>query len=227
MLTKAILGIALLVGGAIPVWSAYIPVKAVLGDSGYYPNAILMRDGDLNSFGDGYIQFGGVAHPLHATLPVGYSVAAIKLDFKPTASGPWRLSFNFADSSVSYCTFTATPTVLNTQFCSSYEGYVNKPYAQPESLTIEYQGAEAYAYLYIYEWSTFTPADEYSTIITSDTIGSLLQNATFQTTITSVAAVSNIADFLTFAPNSDGGKAAFLFGCVLAFAFIVGIKATA
>jgi len=64
----------------------------------------------------------------------------------------------------------------------------------------------------------------YTVGITSSVISELLSNATFQTTISSIAAASDIADFLTFAPNENGGKAAFLFGCLLAAMFILGLK---
>lgn len=63
----------------------------------------------------------------------------------------------------------------------------------------------------------YSPVD---TGVSSSVISALLSNATFQTTISSIAAASDLADFLTFRAGSIPGSVhSWIWGCIFALAF--------
>jgi len=222
MLQKSILGAALLVLGAVPSWCAYVPVYRVSDYQGTILNASLASDGVVAS--------SCTVDYDPANNLFGYLPASIK---SPSAfiSGTCYIGTQSLAVSVWYSDDTRTILQIPVSNGVPFSYYFNLDSARSLRYpSYSFQvGVQDYiqGYCHISELQFYYPQNQFSLEISTDAIASLLSNTTFETTITSISAVSNLADFVTFAPNSDGGKAAFLFGCVLAFAFIVGIKATA
>lgn len=228
MLKRLIVGVALLTASAAPAFCGYIPFSDAYSYTGNGSLYFLMHDGDSSSYGYNYWTS---INPMYFYVPAGVKGSAIRLDWMCVDGALSKtVMVHYADGTTTSSVLYTTDSVRSTQFA-----LVGYPYKELRPLNVsDYAGSatvEIYptiyptnAICYVYEAQLFSPTDSFSAVITTDSINSLLQSATFQTTITSVAAVSDIADYLTFASNENGGKAAFMFGTLLAIMFIIGIR---
>jgi len=218
-----IIGAILFMGGVAPSFAAYVPVSDITSFTGSHANTILMRDDDLTS--SGYIYWTS-NNQLWIYTPAGMT------------AGVWRVTMNCADgakkkaftiyyedgTSAGPSLFYSTDSVTGT-FYSQY-GYPTKALRSPESgpsAIMSLDGTSS-GLCYVYEISSWSPNNPYSQVITSETISALLSNATFQTTITSITAVSEIADFMTF-KGTAGGVHSWIWGAIFMLSFYAGLYA--
>lgn len=225
MFRSLLFGAAFLIWGAAPSWAGYVPVNVCLPySSGYFANSALSSDGVDTSYGIAYLRYGSANRDVYCMIPSSASTSIVRITGYTNENMDFRVTLRYADGVDSGETFTAVANVVNTWYLSPTPAYIDKVFRTPDAIKIEAVSTKDYAYFYIGEVQIFSPSSSIDTIITPDVIESLLQNATFQTTISSIAAASDIADFITFKMNETGGKAAWLFGCFLALMFIFGIR---
>jgi len=228
MRQSALVGAALIFLSAAPTFAEYIPFARVSTNLGSGPmsGAVLMVDGVETSSGVVYwAAFGNAVVENYLNTPL--SVGAVKLCYTCNDGKPksWRI-FNSAGTLAEYN--DSMPVSLGGGcFYWGLQTPIVPRYSGGPAFTfgpVNYTGLNSDHICEIFEMQVLSPTDAQSVVITSDVIAGLLSNATFQTVISSIAAASDIADWLTFAPNETGGKAAWIFGCFLAVVFIIGIR---
>jgi len=220
MFTKGlILGVALFMGSAAPAFCDYISVDGVglSGSCTSYYGLPLAQDGVLDNF-EGYVYW-SPGCKLTATVKPGTRASAVRVSLNSPSYRLFKLWAFYEDGASTYVykdLASGVPEVfylgldITRNLRTSSYAFLLEPDSDYNDLC--FIGDIQIAY----------PVDPQSTLITSSTIKGIIEDSEFEAVVTSITAVSEIADWITFR-NFPGAVHSFFWGVLFALVFWGGI----